>query len=174
MSDQNLPQPGSGNVYAPPEARVDDVVPEGEIAFAGRGTRLAAAIIDGILLGVINGSFAYVLGFNIFAPASPLAAGMQALLMLSGIGFFLLINGYLLAQNGQTVGKKLLNIKIVRIDGSKAAFGRIVGFRLLPIWIVSAIPYVGALVTVVDVLFIFRENHKCLHDNIADTVVVKC
>jgi uncharacterized RDD family membrane protein YckC len=174
MSDTNSTTPSSqANIYAPPEAIVDDVIPEGEIALADRGARFIASLIDGILVGALNGLLAYAVGYNIFAPPSEPSFGLQVLLLLSGIGMSLAINGYLLAKNGQTVGKKLMNIKIVRTDGSKATFQRIVGMRLLPVWAVSAIPIVGALVTVVDVMFIFRENRKCLHDNIADTIVVK-
>ena len=174
MSDTNAAPPSSPtNIYAPPEAIVDDVVPEGEIALADRGARFIAALIDGVVIGALNGVLAYTFGYNIFAPPDDPSVVLQILLMLSGIGLSLAVNGYLLAKNGQTVGKKLMNIKIVRTDGSKATFQRIVGMRLLPVWIVSAIPIVGALVAVVDVLFIFRENRKCLHDNIADTIVVK-
>ena len=41
------------------------------------------------------------------------------------IGFilFLVIHGYLLATRGQTVGKTLLKIRIVRSDGSPASPG---------------------------------------------------
>lgn len=175
MSDTNSTPPSSSptNIYAPPEAIVDDVVPEGEIALADRGARFIAALIDGILVGALNGFLAYALGYNIFAPPGEPSVGLQVMLLLSGIGMSLAVNGYLLAKNGQTVGKKLMNIKIVRTDGSKATFQRIVGMRLLPVWVVSAIPIIGAVVAVVDALFIFRENRKCLHDIIADTIVVK-
>jgi uncharacterized RDD family membrane protein YckC len=174
MSDTNsTPAQAQGNIYAPPEAHVDDVVPEGEIALANRETRLVSAIIDSILLGALNGLFGYLIGYNIFTPESPPSWQFTAVLTVSGCVIFLLINGYLLAKNAQTIGKKLMKIKIVRTDGKKATFGRIVGLRLLPVWIVSAIPFVGPAISIVDVLFIFRENRKCLHDNIADTIVIK-
>jgi len=172
MTDQNSPS-GSGNVYAAPEARVDDVIPEGEPELAGRGTRFLAALIDGLLLGVLNFLLALVFGYNMFTPGQPPTIATTLTLMVSGIAIFMLLNGYLLSQNGQTIGKKLMSVKIVRSDGSKATLGRIVGYRLLPVWVVSAIPIIGAILTLVDVLFIFRENHLCVHDNIADTMVVK-
>ena len=37
----------------------------------------------------------------------------------------------ILSEIEQTVGKKLLNIRIVRSDGSPASFGRLVGLRRL-------------------------------------------
>lgn len=173
MSDQNTPPSGGGNVYAAPEARVDDVLPEGELELAGRGTRLGAAIIDGILIAVLNGAFGFVIGYNMLRPDPSTSIMMYGAMFVSGIAFYLIINGYLLAQNGQTIAKKLLGIKIVRTDGSKADLQRIIGLRLLPVWIAQAIPFVNIVVGLVDALLIFRENHKCLHDNIADTIVIK-
>ena len=35
------------------------------------------------------------------------------------------------------------------------------------------IPFIGVFYVLVDCLLIFRESHQCLHDNIADTIVVK-
>ena len=34
------------------------------------------------------------------------------------------------------------------------------------------VPIVGAFYALVDCLLIFRESRRCLHDNIADTIVV--
>lgn len=35
------------------------------------------------------------------------------------------------------------------------------------------VPVIGMLYAVIGILFIFRDPRKCLHDTIADTVVVK-
>lgn len=177
MSDQNSPFPapqggGSSNVYAPPEARVDDVVPEGEVILAERGTRLAAAIIDTIIMFFVAAIVGFAVGIGAFATGN-VGFGMQLTIQVASMIGYLAINGYWLAKNGQSVGKKLMGIKIVRSDGSKCPIERIVGLRLLPLWIVNAIPYIGWLAGLIDALCIFRESRKCLHDDIADTIVVK-
>jgi uncharacterized RDD family membrane protein YckC len=62
----------------------------------------------------------------------------------------------------------------VRSDGSAAGIGRIVLLRLAPIWLMTLIPVVGVIMAgLVDPLLIFRQSRKCLHDTIADTIVVK-
>jgi len=38
---------------------------------------------------------------------------------------------------------------------------------------VSLIPYAGSFVALLDVLFIFRRDQRCIHDHLAGTVVVK-
>ena len=38
---------------------------------------------------------------------------------------------------------------------------------------IALVPLVGWMYGLLDVLMIFRDSRKCLHDNIADTIVVK-
>jgi uncharacterized RDD family membrane protein YckC len=83
------------------------------------------------------------------------------------------VTAVLVYKNGQTIGKKLLNIKVVRKDGSRATFGRIFGMRYLLNTLITLIPMVGGLYGLVDVLFIFGAEKRCCHDYIADTIVVQ-
>ena len=163
-----------GNLYAPPQARVDDVHAEGELELAGRGTRLAAAIVDGLIYGAVYWLIILFVFRIIVKEMADLPIASQVLLQIGGIVIFTILNGYLLAKNGQTIAKKLFNIKIVRSDGSAAGLGRIVLLRLAPTWLMALIPVAGVVVAgLVDPLLIFRESRKCLHDTIADTIVVK-
>ena len=59
-----------------------------------------------------------------------------------------------------------------------AATGEIVpvwksfGLRVVVIQGIASIPVVGGLFALVDVLFIFGERRRCLHDHLAGTIVV--
>ena len=64
--------------------------------------------------------------------------------------------------------KKLVGIKVVRADGSPASVGRIVWLRNILNGFISIVPLYGLL----DSLFIFGESRQCLHDKIADTIVI--
>ena len=165
------------NLYAPPRAAVDDVVVTGASGIpADLGTRLGAAILDGFIF------IAMVYLPLIFATiaARPIegAAGSDgAEAMLIGAAIFTVVGliawswltiKYVL-QNGQSIGKKLLTIKVVRSDGSRASLGRIFWLRNVVNGLLSVIPLYG----LIDVLFIFGESRQCLHDKIADTIVVK-
>jgi len=44
--------------------------------------------------------------------------------------------------------------------------------RYIPIWIVGLIPGVGIALTILDALFIFRDDRRCIHDLIAGTKVI--
>ena len=74
-----------------------------------------------------------------------------------------------MARNSQSIAKKWLQIKVVRADGSRVSLGRLILLRNVVVWILSLIPMFG----IIDVLFIFGESRQCLHDRIADTIVIK-
>jgi uncharacterized RDD family membrane protein YckC len=143
------------NPYAAPKAALErDTEKKALPELASRRDRFAAAFIDGILV---------------------IFAGLTA--MLSPIAFFAALAG-LAAWNLWTVhkyraslGKRFIGLRVLRSDGSEASTSRIVFLRWLPATAVGAIPYIGWL-ALIDVLLIFRENRRCVHDLIADTVVV--
>jgi len=161
------------NRFAPPLAHVEDV-DQGPGVLAGRWIRLGATLIDAVLAGLAFGLLALVSPFNIFKPEVTSSGVWMLMLQNLVLGFiiFLVIHGYLLATRSQTVGKALLKIRIVRSDGSRASFGRIVGLRYLTTSVLASIPVVGTIYGLLDVLLIFRASRRCLHDNIADTIVV--
>jgi len=161
------------NRFAPPVARVDDVS-VGEAALAGRGARFGAAFLDGLLQGGVY----YALAFSVVPSLMPNPkTGASGAGVVAQFAVFVLIllalQGYLLATQGQTIGKKLLGIRIVRTSGEKVDAVRVLGLRYVLIWAIAMIPVVGWIFSLVDVLMIFRDSRKCLHDNIADTIVVK-
>lgn len=157
------------NPYAAPEAAVEDVgsFEPGDLESqkAGRGKRLGASLIDTFLMCLW-----------IVPAVMTVRYGTQGWLVLAG-GVALLqvvINCLLLHHNGQTIGKLALKIKVVRTDGSRIGLGRIILLRFLPIGLLGAIPVVGRFVGLVDSLMIFGTERRCLHDQIADTIVIDC
>jgi uncharacterized RDD family membrane protein YckC len=63
----------------------------------------------------------------------------------------------------------MLGIKVVRTDGSPASLGRIFWLRNVVNGLMGLLP----LYQFIDWLFIFGESRQCLHDKLADTMVVK-
>jgi uncharacterized RDD family membrane protein YckC len=162
------------NRFAPPLAHVEDVAQAAGV-LAGRWTRLGATLIDAVVAGLAFGVIALVSPINVFRPSLAASSSFWVLILQNTVlGFilFLLIHGYLLATRGQTVGKALLKIRIVRSDGSPASFTRIVGLRYLTTTVLASIPIIGTIYGLIDVLFIFGAARRCLHDYIADTIVV--
>lgn len=157
------------NPYAPPQAPVADVPdPSGPWVLAGRGARLGAVLIDTALLMAVVLTPLYLLGWVEHEPGV-LETVRNGLFGLVG---FVLINGVLLARHGQTMGKRLVGLRIVRSDGSVATLGRLLGLRYGVGMVVGMVPALGALYSLVDSLLIFRASRQCLHDTIADTIVI--
>lgn len=145
---------------------------------ASRGNRFVGALIDGLIMLPISLVAGFALGILlVFAGLDPqgLEFNIAAAVLggLTGAGVFLVVNGYLLATRGQTVGKMIMKTQIVSESGELLPLAPLILKRYVPLWIVASIPYVGGFVALGDSLAIFRENHKCLHDEIAGTKVIQ-
>jgi uncharacterized RDD family membrane protein YckC len=158
------------NPYQAPSAHVDDVSEEMELA--GRGTRLAAAIIDGLIMMVLFIALGTFMAPGMFHGEQPSFVQMLPLWSLV-MAIWFGANYPLLSKRGQTIGKKVMSIRIVRVDGTDCAAGRIIGLRYLAPGLIGQIPLLGPIFGLVDALFIFQESRRCIHDLIADTIVVR-
>lgn len=163
------------NPYRGPDAAVAEVSSTDELA--GRGTRLGASLIDGIIMLVIMVPLMFVGGYwtaAMEAGQSGQGIGFGTTLLWVAISFvvFAVVQSMPLNASGQTWGKKALKIKIVDLNGNKPPLGQLLGVRYLPIQAVGVIPFLGSIIQLVDVLLIFRSDRRCGHDLIAGTKVV--
>jgi len=148
------------NPYAAPVAEVEDAVSEtGELAT--RGDRFSANIVDTIAYALAF--VAYILVTYMGGP-EVLGGVLAAVIVLA----LIVVNVYWLNQNAQTLGKRLLRIRVARTDGSKPGLVRLIFGRGLSYWVLS-----GLRIGLIDALFIFGKSRRCVHDYIADTIVVK-
>jgi len=161
------------NPYATPRVpavRADYPEAAGSEALASRGSRLAASLIDGlaavvILLPAIAAIF--FVGEN-----SSLSTMGVFFAVLSGIAFlgFAVYQLSMLVREGQTLGKKAMNIRIVNCsDGQIPSAGRLLGMRYFVNSLLGNIPFY----TFLDVLLIFGSERRCIHDYLAGTKVVE-
>ena len=167
------------NPYAAPAAVVDDAAAwdayDLENRKAGRGKRLGAALLDGLvniiwLAPMIWGATMAGDVSKGLKPSAPMVGViLLGLALMIGV---VVLNCLMLHRSGQTIGKRALDIAIVRTDGSRMGLLRYIFIRVLPVSLLGAIPYVGGLVSLVDPLLIFGKDRRCLHDLIADTIVV--
>lgn len=165
------------NPYAPPQAAVYDVIdPAAEFVLADRGTRLGAALLDGLIMLAIY--LPLVVAAVMSESARTRGAGDDGTPVFIVAGFVLMLVGLVVwawftilyvSRNGQTIAKKILGIKVVRSDGAPISLGRIFWLRNVLNSLIGLVPFYG----IVEVLFIFGESRQCLHDKIADTMVIR-
>lgn len=167
------------NPYQAPTATdiPDAFIQVGDLQLAGRGERFAAAFVDGLINVVFIVAMVFALiwvgsleSFVEFADAGFL---MAMLFTLASSLFYILINWKFLTTNGQTIGKKFADIRIVTLDGKLPPISDLIFKRYGFYTLVALIPVVGSYLSVVNVLFIFGKERRCVHDHVAGTRVVK-
>ena len=168
------------NPYSSPEASLQAVQPpplSSEFELASPGVRLGAAILDGLIALAINLPLSYYGGYWAAAReaakgGAPVPLSMTLLWLAIGLALFLLVQGYPLHRWAQTWGKRLLDLQIVDMRGNQPSLLHLLTRRYLPVQLTPLVPFVGTALSVVDVLFIFRRNRRCVHDLIAGTQVI--
>jgi uncharacterized RDD family membrane protein YckC len=136
---------------------------------ATRTDRFSAAIIDG-LIGIIAliPIFIYVDLDVLKDPSFSLTLSMFAY----GLVVSFLLHGYLLYYYGQTIGKNFMSIRIEDLDDTKAELSTIYLKRILPMQVLALVPFGGQFIAgIVNPLFIFGKEKRCLHDYVAKTKV---
>ncbi|GGQ43157.1 RDD family protein [Couchioplanes azureus] len=183
-------QPPPGFMYPyPVQAR-----PHG-MALAGLGRRLVARLVDiavVLLLNVVvNGWLAYQWWLEVEPlvrtamtdrlatpePASVRSQWIMMTMLLVATALWFAYEVPALANSGQTLGKRLLGVKVVKLeDTTSLGFGR--AFRRwgrlgmwTPLWGCWGIGFLAQLVGSGSVLF-DQQLHQALHDKTAGTVVV--
>ena len=174
MQNPETDTTSTSNPYAPPQTVLMPEDATNEL-LASLWQRFAAVLIDGIVMFAVLMPIAMVF-FGGLTEYTERAEGGGFLFELGasllGLIVYVAINGVWLARNGQSIGKKIMGTKIVRTDGSKADFQRIILRRYIPYSMVAVIPYIGYLLSIVNILPIFGESRRCIHDRIADTKVI--
>jgi uncharacterized RDD family membrane protein YckC len=156
----------------------------GGAQLASLGARLGARILDtlieaaAMLPGIIY-LFVAMAALDQNAPGprreADVIRAMVGPIVLMGIGglAIYIVQWVMIAQSGQSIGKRIVGTRIVRLDGRLPGFGYGVAMRNWVPGIISNIPYVGFLFVIANVLFIFGAERRCIHDHIAGTRVVQ-
>ena len=144
------------------------------IIYAGFGSRLLAALIDGFILGIFNLVVGLAIGIpvgimTVNNPDNQVLTGMigmavQLVTLLINYTYFV----YFIGKSGQTLGKKAMKIKVVNSEtnqppGYVSAFLREIIGKLIST-IILGIGYLWML---------WDPKKQTLHDKISHTIVIK-
>jgi uncharacterized RDD family membrane protein YckC len=144
-------------------------VGEIEVRYARWGRRAAAFIIDWVIL--------YALDFFVAAVAFAVgyaAGGSTAGLLLGGLVAFIVFGGYWVygegRPSGQTLGKRMVGIRVRAASGGPAGYGKAFGRNAVMFLLFLIVPPASVL----DLLWPLWDSRKqCLHDKVASTVVLR-
>lgn len=143
------------------------------VRLASPGDRLVAHLVDNVLVMIPMLLGALIEDLRASDVVRKPYLGLGPLAVLGGVGSVVLA-GYQLyraARTGQTLGKRLRNIRVVRTDGSRVSVGRLILRNVVPLAL-SRLGGVLRLLGLVDGLMVFRNDRRCLHDLVAGTQVV--
>lgn len=160
---------------ATPTAVAPQRLAAGEAIHAGFWRRVAAALIDGLLIGLVMGALQVVVGLGAVGSlagtrdaGAALPAVIGSILLFSALAFvgqWLYFALFECSAMQATPGKRALDLKVVDELGQRIGFGRATG-RYFGKIISGAIFYVGFLMAG------FTERKQALHDLMAATLVV--
>lgn len=162
-----------------------------EIVLASRFKRLVARFVDGLLEFLVYSAFLTLLpGVSDFLfPTSTEPSSESTFwlyqdwewwvipdLSIENLAYWLILigitficQGYLLAQHGQTIGKRILKIRIVSENGyEKPTLSNLFVVRECGIYLLHLMPLLAFL----ELFWIFGERRKCLHDRWSGTIVI--
>ncbi len=161
------------NPYTPPKSELADqqsAAPQVELA--DRGIRLLAAIIDSLIILIVFLPILWFAGFYKAILANEVDFLFSIKVTLVGFLVYVLIQGFPLYYWGQTWAKRLVDIRIVDLEGRQPEFWKLIVLRYGVIQAIGLIPFLGGLFGFANPLFIFGEERRCLHDRIAGTRVI--
>ena len=162
---QDQPPTGAKAPGAPPQPP-PHVEAEISARPAGFWVRWVAFIIDSIISSVLQFVVVFALGtITELSGAADLPA-TQILIMLfstiAGVFYYVFFTGY----SGQTPGKMVLRLKVVRLDNSQVGYGQAFIRETIGKFISGIVLGIGYLMVGL------REDKRGLHDLMADTRVI--
>jgi uncharacterized RDD family membrane protein YckC len=184
MSSRDPRAPLINPYYFPAiDIQISSLASPGDSSPVDRGTRLAARVIDSLIV-LLTLAPAQVAGWpqmlamirsgEHLSPFWWLGTGwLEIVTLIAWLGL-MAAQAYLITRTGQSIGKRFCRIRIVRWnDDGTAGFVRGVLLRMWLLEPLAFIPFVGRFLFLVDVIFIFRDDRRCLHDLVAGTKVVR-
>jgi len=143
--------------------------PLNEQSYAGFWVRVLAYLLDSVLLITVQTVLSLLINLTIgmLGIATEGDPAINTIIWLFGavlsISYAVFFTGYC----GQTPGKMVLRIKVIRTDGSPINYGRAALREVLGKFISSILLGIGYLMVAFD------SRKQGLHDKIADTYVIK-
>ncbi|MBC7900520.1 MAG: RDD family protein [Saprospiraceae bacterium] len=151
---------------------------------AGFWRRLLAFLIDCLLLGIVG----FVVGLIFYDMLAEMGVWGRLVGFIIALAYFGVLNSAL--GNGQTLGKRIVNIKVVDRDGGLISLhrsflryiilgvpfflnGAMISPSIAALTLIAGLIIFGAGFTITYLYIFNRGTHQSLHDLVAGTLVVR-
>ncbi|MFA5701450.1 MAG: RDD family protein [Desulfuromonas sp.] len=163
-----LEQPLAATASEPPApAEPEQQRGGGSAPPAGFWVRAVAAVLDSMISGLLQFAMVFALRAITELSGTSNLPAVQILTMLfgtlAGLFYYVFFTGY----SGQTPGKMLLRLKVVRLDDTKVSYGQALIRESIGKFISGIILGIGYFMVAL------RADKRALHDLMADTRVIR-
>ncbi|HSZ25523.1 MAG TPA: RDD family protein [Cytophagaceae bacterium] len=140
-----------------------------EFDLAGAGERISSGLLD-LLFKVVYGMICFILLYRFFHLSNfediPTWLLSLIIILITPIGFYDLL--FELFMNGQSPGKKIMKLKVIKLDGSQPGIG-----DYLLRWFFRAVDYLPfCFITGIIAIAVSKKEQR-LGDIVANTTVIK-
>src|SRR4051794_39251310 len=136
--------------------------PPAGVAWAGWWSRVGATLIDGV---IVSAAFAVTaLVFGIIGNNAALAVALVVVYIGATFGYAPVMLAY---NDGRTVGKLAVGIRVVDADGRPIGFGRALLRETIVKWVLSF------TIVLVPLWPLWDRENRTLHDMVVSTRVVR-
>lgn len=150
-------------------------IPVQELDMATVGGRFVALLVDWLIIGLplMILAFAILIPIGVISAETSedvapfLAIFSNIFVSLGAAAVYILYEGFMLASGGQTVGKKVMKIKVVSPEGGELTKGQAWG-RAISRQVLAIVPCLG----LIDNLVAFGQERTAIHDMMAKTRVI--
>lgn len=167
------------DIYQAPQSQLEEDLREPGAEDASRWQRLGAYLVDvlcSVLLLIPIHAVLYanmaVDGQSYWDYINTIEDWRLNILWAASPLLFFAVNAYWYFSFGQTVGKKVLSIRIVTLDYQLPEASYLVGRYVLNEGLIY-VPVVGSLLSLVNALIIFGAERRCGHDLLLNTRVIQ-
>ncbi|MBE7178599.1 MAG: RDD family protein [Mucilaginibacter polytrichastri] len=136
-----------------------------EYEVAGLGDRILARLIDGAIALAIMFAVIFGLGVTDSGFDTPKIVVFVVVLAIAYVFYDLIFE---LSMNGQSIGKKLMKIRVISLDGSRPSLG-----KYLMRWVMRIVDFSlsGSLAAIISVAV--SEKRQRIGDMVANTTLIK-
>lgn len=135
-----------------------------EFDLAGAGDRILSGLLDWIFIAAYF-FFVYLL-FKLLNINGDLATGLYGIIFSIPVFFYHFAFGVFM--NGQSPGKKIMKIKIIKLDGSQPSLG---DYTLR--WVFRIIDWFPFFFIIAIISIVVSKREQCVGDILANTTVIK-
>lgn len=139
------------------------------------GSRVAAHLIDStvFVLPVLSLLVAVIVASDHIPTVRIFDYWILAISVPLTLALLTAVQLFFVHENGQSIGKRVMRLRVVMSNGEPANVWRVLFLRNLAPLLIGFIPMIGLIFRIANVAALYSEGNRAIHDRFANTKVVR-